>query len=380
MEEIDDLSEEYEDVDGYEEYESFLDSLRGEKEELEETHPEIRDKDNIGLIERHKEFIRDREILEEMSDEIDAYAKTMYPEEKGYRSLLLEYFTPDICIDLEKIRRNFDINGDQKMEEIIRVLEKYNIPFSPLGGGTNRYGIMVDGYCVKIAYDSDGMIDNKREFIYSIALQPYVVKTYECSPTGLLSVCEYVASLTREDYTDRKVQQKMREILKDIAENFFIGDVGVTSKNYGNWGIRTTNEELVILDFAYVYSVGYNTFQCSCAGQGMLYYDRDFVELICPVCGKRYTFGQIRKKISKKQQEIEIGNIEEKGYSLTKKYQMKKFNHRFTMGATDRIRRKVEKDKEKARRKQIWKDSKEKVQKYDKSTTFEKVLEKFGLE
>ena len=43
-------------------------------------------------------------------------------------------------------------------------------------------------------YDKDGKIDNKREFIYSLPLQPYVVKTYEVSESGLFSVCEYVQS------------------------------------------------------------------------------------------------------------------------------------------------------------------------------------------
>lgn len=373
----DDLAEEFEDVDGFEEYESFLSSLQDDREKLEEVAP--RDTDNKDLLEKHKEFIRDKEILDEMAEEIDNKQRELFPEEKGYRSLILEYFTPDVCLDLEKIRRNFDMKGDQKMEAIIKVLEKWEIPFSHLGGGTNRYGVMVDGYVVKIAYDIDGMTDNKREFLYSIALQPYVVKTYEVSPTGLLSVCEYVMSLTEEEYSDRKIQAKMREILHDIGENFFIGDVGVTAKNYGNWGIRTTNDELVILDYAYVYSVSYNTFQCSCAGKGMLYYDRDFVNLICPLCGKKYTFGQIRKKISKKQQETEIGNIEEKGYSLTKIYEKKKFNHRFVIGATEEIQRKILKDREKERKKQEWKAGKEKELKFDKTIDFNEVLKKLGL-
>lgn len=377
MEDVDDFKE-FEDIDGFDEYEEFINSLKNE-EELEFQKPVIRDTANIEMSEKHKEFIRDRQILMEMSGEIDKYSNKLYPETKGYRSLLLEYFTPEVCIELEKIRRNFSIDSNRKMTEIIKILKKYDIPFNQLGGGTNRYGIMIDGYCVKIAYDIDGMTDNKREFLYSIALQPYVIKTYECSPTGLLSVCEYVMGLTEAEFTNRDIQERMRKILKEISASFFIGDVGITSKNYGNWGIRLDTDELVILDFAYVYSVSYNTFQCTCAGKGMLYYDKDFVNLICPLCGNKYSFGQIRKRISKKQQAAEIGNIEEKGYLLTKPYQQKKFNHRFTIDATDNIRKFIEKEKEKARRKAEWKPNKIKTSSYDEYVPYEDVLNQLQL-
>lgn len=377
MEDVGDF-EEFEDIDGFDEYEEFIDSLRKEEESFNK--PVIRDVANIDMSEKHKEYIRDKRILDEMSDEIDAYSSKIYPEKKGYRSLILEYFSTDVCIELEKIRRNFSIDSNRKMNEIIKILKKYNIPFNQLGGGTNRYGVMIDGYCVKIAYDIDGMTDNKREFLYSIALQPYVIKTYECSPTGLLSVCEYVMGLTEAEFTNRDIQEKMRKILKEISGSFFIGDVGITSKNYGNWGIRLDTDELVILDFAYVYSVSYNTFQCTCSGKGMLYYDKDFVNLICPLCGNKYTFGQIRKRISKKQQAAEIGNIEEKGYLLNKPYQEKKFNHRFMIGATDTIRKKIEKDKEKARLKDEWKEGKKVTESsYSDYLPYEEVLELLHL-
>lgn len=344
---MDDLDDFKEDLSGYDEFADYMSYGEDEDDSYEEPKGPS-DTTNIDIIEKQKKFLESHNKLQTMSEAIGVKQKEMFPEKKNYRSLILEYFPPELCIELERIVRTYSIDNNTKMEEITKRLRKWNIPFSKLGGGTNRYGIMIDGYAVKIAYDRDGMIDNKREFIYSLALQPYVVKTYECNETGLISVCEYVISFTESDLNDRKNQEKMREILKEISAQFFIGDVGITSKNYGNWGIRRDTGELVILDYAYIYSVAFKQFQCSCAGQGTLYYDREFNNLICPVCGKKYTFGQLRKKISKKDQDKEIGDITEKGYVLNEQNKLLKFNHKFVLDATEAIRKKIEKDKRKA--------------------------------
>ena len=105
--------------------------------------------------------------------------------------------------------------------------------FTSLGSGTNRFGILIDGYAVKFALDSDGMIDNRREFLYSQDLYPYVVKVYEAFPNGLVAVTEYVEIFNIEAFY--KYENKMKEILSDIANNYLVGDVGVTGKNYVNF-------------------------------------------------------------------------------------------------------------------------------------------------
>lgn len=194
------------------------------------------------------------------------------------------------------------------------LLSEYNVPYSPLGSGTNRIGILIDGYAFKIALDEDGMIDNRREFLYTTELQPYVVKVYEISPLGLIAVTEYVTIFTYDDF--RMYADDMRDILKEISRYFLIGDVGITGKNYVNWGYRDDGT-VCILDFAYIYSVEYKLFTCSCNDDALLDYDDDFVKLICPYCGRKYTFGSIRKKVTKSQQEAEIGDMDTQGYILT---------------------------------------------------------------
>ena len=204
---------------------------------------------------------------------------------------------------------------------IEEALKEFNVPYSRLGTGTNRLAVMIDEYAVKIALDADGKIDNKREFKYSKALQPYVVKAYEIDRVnGLILVTEYVKCFEESDFRSITRQSEMREILSDLSQNFLIGDVGITTKNFSNWGIRTDDNSICMLDFAYVYAISYQIFKCSCGA--LLKYDNDYVNLVCERCRKKYTFGAIRKKISKKQQAEEIGDITKIGYILNKPEQI----------------------------------------------------------
>ena len=93
-------------------------------------------------------------------------ASVLYPEKRTYRSLLLDVFTPDQMIEIHKITKTFSISNNQKMDIIKEKLNEWGIKNAPLGPGTNRYGFMTDGYVVKVAFDKDGKIDNKREYIY----------------------------------------------------------------------------------------------------------------------------------------------------------------------------------------------------------------------
>ena len=150
--------------------------------------------------------------------------------------------------------------------------------------------------------------------LYTKALQPYVVKVYECLPNGLIAVTEFVEIFTLADFHQN--QDDMSYILNQISQQFLIGDCGITGKNYVNWGTRNDGT-ICILDFSYIYSVKYKIFGCSCNDDALLKYDSKFVNLICPYCGRKYTFGEVRRKITRAQQEEEIGDIKNLGYILT---------------------------------------------------------------
>lgn len=278
-------------------------------------------------------------------EDIENNVSLVYPKEKVYRSLCLEIFTPEQLIEFEKLSRTFSISNNKKIEIIKQRLTEWGISHSPLGPGTNRYGFMTDGYVVKVACDRDGKVDNRREFKYSLQLYPSCIKCYEVSEDGLVAVFEYVEIFTIDDFWEN--QDRMRAILKDIASVYMIGDVGISSKNYLNWGFRDDGS-ITILDYAYIYDVSFNHFICrKCDAGATLYYDKDYVNLICPSCGQKYTFAQIRKRISRKDQEKEIGDLMEQGYVMTAPEEVKKFNPKFVYGAEDEIRKKLIKIKKK---------------------------------
>lgn len=197
----------------------------------------------------------------------------------------------------------------RKIEEI---LHRYNVDFQTLGTGTNRFGLKIDRYCVKVALDYDGLIDNKREFEYSPRLGSGVTETYEMDEMGLFLVCEYVRSMTAGEFAEYR--SKIKEILDEIQKYFLIGDIGITTKNYGNFGIRL-NGEVVIIDYAYVYNVNSDVFRCK-KDMSNLEYDSNYEYLICPECGSRYSFIDIRRKITRKMQEDELKNVSEYGYRI----------------------------------------------------------------
>lgn len=237
-------------------------------------------------------------------------------EEKVFRSLIKRYFSTELLIKLNELTLYHDVDNNSKTEEIVELLTEYEVPFSRLGSGTNRYGIKIEEYAVKIALDRMGKIDNKREFKYTKNLYPYVVKVYETTLDGLIAVSEYVTPFSERDLYEH--EEDMREILEVVSSNFLIGDIGISRVNYGNWGYRLDGS-VCILDFAYIYSLSYKGFKCTCEDEGTLEYDRDYNYFICPFCRKKWSFGQIRKRITKQDEINEIGDITEIGYVLHNK-------------------------------------------------------------
>lgn len=235
------------------------------------------------------------------------------------RSLIKKYFTDEIFLDIRSITMISNADNNIRGNMIKELLTEKGIPFSPLGSGTNRLGILIDGYAVKIALDKDGMIDNQREFLYAKQLYPYAVKVYECTNGGDIAVFEYVEIFTKIDIHTDEYVSKMEEMLSEITENYFVGDVGIAEKNYVNWGKRQDAEgSICMLDFAYIYNVKYKLMTCTkCGPEAVLKYDKKFVDLVCPYCGSKYTFGNIRRNITREEQKNEIGDIREHGYNLT---------------------------------------------------------------
>lgn len=270
----------------------------------------------------------------------------------GLRSLVLEHFTFDCMLELYKLLKDPSITNNEKRDELVGILDKYKIPHERIGTGTNRYTAIIDGFIMKFCLDDDGMIDNLREFKYTTYLQPDVIRVYESLLDGLIMVCEYVEVMDIKDFYKSKVQDDWLKICERISSQYFIGDIGIDTKNYKNLGFRKNlNRDLVVLDFAYCYPLSYKAFTCNCSStRPILYYNEKYTHLICPKCKKSYSFADIRRKMSRAEQEKEIGNVRDMGYLITKPHQEVPLDPRFSV-----LPETVKKKKKDLFPKEIWK-------------------------
>lgn len=238
---------------------------------------------------------------------------------KKLRSLIHERLPLELRVQIELLSRRRDLINEEKHQELIQLLQKFNIQgVVPLGPGTNRYAFKLNGFVIKVATDHDGKIDNLKEFKMAKRLYPRVTQIYEVSDNGTLLVAEYIQPFA--SYQEMcKYAERIREILSELSSVYLIGDVGITSKNYANWGLRIGSDDPVCLDFAYVYEVSSELFICrNCKSNSMLVPNSDFTELCCPNkgCGKRYQFEDIRSRIGNDIHRHEIGDLSDEGYAL----------------------------------------------------------------
>ena len=238
---------------------------------------------------------------------------------KVLRSLIHEKIPLELRVQLELLSRRRDIRNMEKQEELMKILRQFNITdITPLGPGTNRYAFKLNGFVVKCATDHDGKIDNLKEFKMAKRLQPDVTKIYEVSENGTLLIAQYIQPF--ESYGEMlKYADKIRAILTKFSSVYLIGDVGISPKNYSNWGLPVGSDNPVCLDFAYVYEVKSELFICRhCNANAMLLPNKDFTELYCsnPACGKKYLFEDIRARIGNDIHRHEIGDLSEEGYRL----------------------------------------------------------------
>lgn len=236
--------------------------------------------------------------------------------EKVLRSFIHERFDLDTRVQIELIGRRRDLKGPEKKAEVIKLLQERDIGnFVNLGPGTNRYAFKLDGFVVKVATDSDGKIDNLKEFMITKILFPYVTKSYEVATNGNLLVAEYIQPFSSPSEMLRYAP-RIREILTELSSVYLIGDVGISSINYGNWGLRVGSNEPVCLDYAYVYAVSSNLFVCRECRTGMLVPDKDFNILCCNRCNRTKTFSDIRGLIGDDVHRHEIGDLTQIGYEM----------------------------------------------------------------
>ena len=158
-----------------------------------------------------------------------------------------------------------------------------------IGEGTNRFVCLLDNHIIKVAYNYLAYIDNMNELAQAKYKSKYLAQAFETN--GIILVSEYVTVMDKEEFLES--QFHIKKILDILAEDqsldndkrkfYILGDMGMSEKNYGNWG-RRMNGDIVVLDYGYLYQLSHEDWKevakCPTCGSS-LEYTKDYSELEC---------------------------------------------------------------------------------------------------
>lgn len=232
-----------------------------------------------------------------------------------YRSRLME-LPKEVRRGLGEVSYQIGMTPQSRKERCIKVLKDHNVPFKDIGTGTNRFIVKYDGYVIKIALDQEGVADNKQEWVMSSILAPNVAPAHEISRGGHLLVASYAPAFS--SYTEfNTYRDQIAAILEQWGSKYLLGDVGLTSINYANWGILLSKP--VCIDYAYIFPVSMDVFTCVCGNKEMQFSDMTYTSYQCtnPKCRMIYTDRDLRAKISNDERLRLFNNVSDNAFAMT---------------------------------------------------------------
>lgn len=221
----------------------------------------------------------------------------------------------------EFMKKIFDVYSNKEMSIVEKTITYDRIfreefgerrDYRRIGEGTNRFVCLLDNHIIKVAYNYLAYIDNMNELAMSKKLPKHGPLALAYETNGLILVSEYVAVIDKEDFLESQIYVKkiLQELSQDIVSvvnknknsYYILGDMGMSSKNYGNWGRRPSGE-LVILDYGYLYKTSFKEWKkiskCPYC-DSVLEYEDDYTELKCSSCGKTVKYTTIRNNLGYK--------------------------------------------------------------------------------
>ena len=114
-------------------------------------------------------------------------------------------------------------------------------------------------------------------------------------------------------------QTKISKILDRWSDQFMLGDVGITKKNYANWGML--NGRPVCIDYAYIFPANMNLFECICGNHDLKIVKDTYSVYRCtnPKCCKTFSDADLRSRIPNSKRHELFSQVE--GISMTKEYE-----------------------------------------------------------
>lgn len=219
----------------------------------------------------------------------------------NFRSRLNE-IPLELKTDIATILLQDGWNNIKRRKEMISLADYCGLEYKDVGTGTNRFIIKYDGYALKIALDDEGVNDNKQEWAIGYNLprlnpaEEDASIPFEVSKGGHLLVADYVPA-----FTSYNEMLQHKDHIAKILDNWYrhgylLGDVGIQSKNYANWGIK--NGRAVCIDYAYIFRASSTIFSCNICGNTELTLDPTYSNYTCPNCRNTFPDAFLRARIN----------------------------------------------------------------------------------
>lgn len=245
-----------------------------------------------------------------------------------YRSRL-NALPVDLKTDIASVVLQWGMSAPHRRIQVLDAFKDHKIPVQELGTGTNRLVVKYSQYALKIALDDEGIDDNRQEWVMSDRLAPDIAESHEISGDiirkddntyeitgGHLMVATYIPAMA--NWSEMLMHQtKILSILKRWSENNLLGDVGLTKKNFANWGVRINEPKCI--DFAYVYPAGMNLFTCTCGCPDLDPDPHSYAKYICRHCKKDVSDSELRARISNEKRHEFFSKVT--GLKMTKEYE-----------------------------------------------------------
>lgn len=220
----------------------------------------------------------------------------------------------DLKYELGELTFQKGMQAPMRKSKAVELLHKYNIDFTEVGTGTNRFIIKYDGFAIKIALDNDGIADNKQEYAICKGLGRSVAKSFEISHGGHLLVAEYCPAFTSyQEMFNHHIT--LERILGDWSQSYLLGDVGISRINYANWGLR--GNEPVCIDYAYIFPASLHVFKCICGKSNIAFTDQTFTVYKCLECGRTIEDSSLRQRITPATRLKMLANATEGSIAMT---------------------------------------------------------------
>lgn len=186
-------------------------------------------------------------------------------------------------------------DNNEKAQIVSYVMRHCGTPFEEVGTGTNRIAFVYSNYVYKVALDRRGLVDNASEFMTSPKNTASLAISYDTDIVVLIQ--QYCITLDYETF--RMNKDAILQMCESLANQFIIGDMGYTEKNFYNIGMDKDGTPKVV-DYAYIHSKFGNQRALTCPRcNRRLKETTDYTGYRCPQCKTIYPYMDIKRRLNR---------------------------------------------------------------------------------